>query len=537
MRTIHGRMRFVAVAPMLALVVLAGGGWREARGAPVPGDTLVIGTSVELKTLDQGAGSIPEITVGENIFETLLTRKLDGSIAPHLSPDWQVSADARTWTFRLRRGIRFHDGEPFNAEAVKFSVEWIRDPKVFTQFKGYWSDLERTDIIDDYTIRFQFKRPYPVLAQLLPWHLPILPPRYVNGHRDTWGRRPVGTGPYKFVEWIPNDKIVLEANTEYWGGPPPFKRLVFRPIPDETARTAALLSGEVQIVGPLNLDQVDRVAATNGIHVVWTDSLLRERLQVRWDSKPFDDIRVRQAVAYAINRTGIIKNVLGGHARAIYGPVVRSEWGFDPTLADPYPYNPAKAKQLLAEAGHANGLEVEYAYVPGLTPKSEETAQAIASDLAAVGIKLKLSPSEWGKFASLQTEHRMTPLSQTFWQGGGTFHAWQVFHVLLHCKVSSALWNPKNPQPYWCDPKVDELADQATELAAADPDKAKQLLAKAQQMTARDVYQVWLWQFREPWGMSDKVEFRPMASGDVRIFHQARPLLKSQPTSGQAGPI
>ncbi len=435
MRTICGRMRLVAAASLCCLVLLAAAGRRESTGAPAPGGTLVIGTSVELKTLDQGAGSIPEITVGENIFETLLTRKVDGSVAPNLSPEWQISPDAKTWTFRLRRGVRFHDGEPFNAEAVRFSVDWIRDPKVFTQFKGYWSELERTDIVDEYTVRFQFKRPYPILAQLLPWHLPILPPKYVSEHRDSWGRRPIGTGPYKFVEWIPNDRIVLEANTQYWGGPPPFRRLVFRPIPDETARTAALLSGEVQIVGPLSLDQADKVAATKGVRVTWTDSLLRERLQVRWDRKPFDDLRVRQAVAYAINRTAVIKNVLGGHARAIYGPAVRSEWGFDPKLADPYPYNPAKAKQLLAEAGYANGLEAEYVYVPGISPKSDETAQAIASDLAAAGIRLKLLPTEWGKFVSLQSGHQMTPLSQTFWQGGGTFHVWQVFHVLLHCKV------------------------------------------------------------------------------------------------------
>ena len=536
MRTLQHRMGPVAVASLLALAILNGGGRPEAWGAATPGDTLVIGMSVELKTLDQGAGSIPEITVGENVFETLLTRKLDGTIEPNLSPEWQVSADAKIWTFHLRRGVRFHDGEPFNADAVKFSVDWIRDPKVFTQFKGYWADLDRTEVADTYTVKFHFKRPYPVLAQLLPWHLPILPPKYVSEHRDTWGRRPIGTGPYKFVEWIPNDKIVLEANPDYWAGPPPFKRVVFRPIPDETARTAALLSGEVQIVGPVSLDQVSKVAAAKGIHVAWTDSLLRERLQVRWDRKPLDDIRVRQAVAYAINRTGIIKNVLGGQARAIYGPVVRLEWGFDPKLADPYPYNPSKAKQLLADAGYPNGFEVDYAYVPGISPKSEETAQAIANNLAAVGIKLNLLPTEWGKFAQLQKDHKMTPLSQTFWQGGGTFHAWHVFHILLHCKVSSALWNPKTPQPYWCDPKVDEMADQATELAVADPDKAKQLLARAQETAAQDVYQVWLWQYREPWGVTDKVDFHPAPSSDVRVFQQARPLLKSRPTSGPADP-
>ncbi len=531
------RPRLTVLGLLLALVVVTP--WRApyaAAAAGAPLDTLVIGMNVEVKTLDQGAGSIPEITMGENIFETLLTRNLDGTVGPNLSPDWQVSADARIWTFHLRRGVRFHNGEPFNAGAVKFSVDWIRDPKVLTQFKAYYADLDRIEIVDEYTVRFHFKRAFPLLAQLLPWHLPILPPKYVSEHRDTWGRRPVGTGPYKFVEWIPNERIVMDANAEYWGGRPLFKRLVFRPIPDETARTAALLSREVQIVGPLSLDQAPMVAGAKGVRVAWSDSLLRERIQVRWDKKPFDDIRVRQAVAYAVNRTGIIKNILGGQARAIYGPIVRSEWGFSPKLNDPYPYNPARARQLLAEAGYPNGLEVDYAYAIGITPKNAETAQAIASDLAAVGIRLKLLPTEWGKFIQLQTSHMMTPLSQSMWQGGGTFHAWHAFHVLLHCKVSSDLWNPKKPQPYWCDPRVDDLADQASELVMADPQKALRLFADAQEMAARDVYQVWLWQYREPWGVSARVEFHPAPSSDIRIFQQARPAHTSRVHPTGVGP-
>lgn len=517
------RPRLAVPALLFALVLLATAGVWQVRAAPAAKDTLIIGTSSELTTLDQGAGSIPEITVGENIFETLANRKLDGTVEPNLATRWEVSPDARTWTFYLRKGVKFHNGEPFNAEAVKFSVEWIRDPKVFTQFKGYWSLLDRVDLVDDSTVRFYFTKSYPLLAQVLPWHLPILPPKYVSENRTSWGRKPIGTGPYKFVEWVPNVRIVMEANMDYWGGPPPFKKLIFRPIPEETARTAALLSGEVDIVGPLNLDQAAMVAATKGVRVEWTDTLARERIQIRWDKKPFDDIRVRQAIAHAINRDPIIKSILGGRAVPVYGPVVKLEWGFDPNLKDPYPYNPARARQLLAEAGYPNGLEADYAYVPGMTAKNAEAAQAIASDLAAVGIKLNLTPTEWGKFVKMQKEHQAAPLSQTFWKGGGNFHGWHPFQILLHCKVSSALWNPKTPQPYWCDPKVDALHEEATQVLVTDPARARQLWAQAQELAAKLVHQLWLWQYKEPWGASDKIVFKPAPSSDIRVFHQARP--------------
>lgn len=531
MRTRLAQIRVRSVLAFLAipalLLVTANGGQPEPRQpqrvalqsqAPAavrkPEGTVVIGMRAELSTLDQGAGSVPEITVGENIFETLVYRNFDGSVRPHLAERWTVSPDGLTYTFYLRKGVKFHNGEPFNAEAVRFSLEWIRDPSVFTQFKGYWTDTKSIEIVDDYTIKFHLKQPSPLLISLMPWHLAILPPKYVSENRKTWGRKPVGTGPYKFVEWVSNERIVMEANMDYWQGPPPFQKLIFRPIPDETARTAALLSGAVHVVGPLSLDQAPMVARAAGVHVVWTDSLSRERLAIRHDAKPFDDIRVRQAVDHAIDESAIIKNILGGNAADYHSPLVALEWGFDPTLKDSYPYNPARARELLAQAGYPNGLETEFEYVPGITPKNTETAEAIVNYLAAVGIKVKLNAVDYGKFTSKSRTRAMAPLSASFWTGGGNFHGWQPFAILLDCEKSSALWNPK-PR-YWCNPEVDKLVAAAVQaLHGRDEAKAKQLFAQAQKVAADHVYQVWLWQYKEPWGVSSKLNFKPKANNDV----------------------
>lgn len=503
----------VALLISIALLVAPSAPGAQSRK---PEGTVVIGMRAELTTLNQGAGSVPEITVGENIFETLVYRNFDGSVRPHLAERWTVSPDGTTYTFYLKRGVKFHDGEPFNAQAVKFSIEWIRDPKVFTQFKGYWSDTKAIEIVDDYTIKIQFTKPYPILLSLLPWHLAILPPKYVSENRETWGRKPVGTGPYRFVEWIPNERIVMEANMDYWQGPPPFQRLVFRPIPDETARTAALLSGEVHVVGPLSLDQAPMVAKSPGVHVVWSDALVRERLAIRQDVKPFGDPRVRQAIAHAIDKDAIIKNILGGNAVAIHGPLVPLEWGFDPGLKNPYPYNPARAKELLAQAGLPNGFEADFEFAPGITPKNTETAEAIVNYLAAVGIKAKVNAIDYGKFTSKSRTRALAPMNTSFWTGGGNFHGWQTFAILLDCERSSALWNPK-PR-YWCNPEVDKLVAAGVQaLQQKEEPRAKQLFAQAQKLAAEYVYQVFLWQFKEPWGVSDKLNFKPKGNDDVIV--------------------
>ncbi len=507
--------RFLTTLIPAFLLVAASSSHAQSRGKPE--GTVVIGMRAELTTLNQGAGSVPEITVGENIFETLVYRNFDGSVRPHLAERWTVSPDGLTRTFYLRRGVKFHNGEPFNAEAVKFSLEWIRDPKVFSQFKGYWTDIKNIEMVDDYTIKFHFKQPNPLLISLLPWHLAILPPKYVSENRATWGRKPVGTGPYKFVEWVPNERIVMEANMEYWQGPPPFQKLIFRPIPDETARTAALLSGAVHLVGPVSLDQVSMVRAAAGVHVVWADSLQRDRLAIRHDVKPFDDIRVRQAIAHAIDKGAIIRNILGGHAIAMYGPLIGLEWGLDPGLKEPYPYDPARAKTLLAQAGFPNGFEVDFEYAPGITAKNPETAEAIVNYLAAIGIRAKVKAVDYGKYISDSKNRELAPLSVSFWTGGGNFHGWQPFAILLDCEKSSALWNPK--PKYWCNPEVDKLVAAAVQaLHRGDEAKAKQLFAQAQKLAADYVYQVWLWQFKVPWGVSDTLKFKPKGNDDLIMY-------------------
>lgn len=496
-------------------------GQQQQVGQEKPEGTLVVGLRAEIATLDQGAGSIPEITVGENIFETLVYRDFDGSVRPHLAERWEISPDGLNYTFFLRKGVKFHNGEPFNAETVKFSVEYIMDPETFTQFKSYWTDVDKIEPLDEHTVLFRLKRPNPLLLPLTPWHLPILPPKYVNENRKTWGRKPVGTGPYKFVEWIPNERIVMEANLDHWQGPPPFEKVVFRPIPDETARTAALLSGEVHVVGPLNLDQAPMIDQAPGVHVVWTDSLSRERLAMRNDVKPFDDIRVRQAVHHAIDRQAIIKSILAGQANPIYGPLVNLEWGFSPDLKDPYPYDPARAKELLAQAGHPNGFETEFEYSPGILPKNDETAEAIVNYLAAVGIKANLKAIDYAKQTEKARKREQVALNTTFWTGGGNFHGWQPFTILLSCDKASALWSPK--PGYWCNREVDKLIEAGGQaLHEKDEAKAKQLYAQAQKLAAEHAYQVWLWQFKEPWGVSDKVQFKPKGNNDIIMsWHQA----------------
>lgn len=392
-----------AVALALGLVLAAAltAAWPAAspRAGAQPKNQVTIGIGAEPLTL-MGSTVVDWTTNAqiENVYDLLFTRDpKTEKILPWLATGYRV-LDDRTWEFTLRQGVRFHDGERFTADAVKFTLEYILDPKNKTHFLPRFKPVDRIDIVNDYTVRIHTSEPMPVLLSYLSLPGPfILAPEYVRkAGIDYASAHPVGTGPYTFKEWVRGERLVLERNPNYWAGAPKIQTVVFQVIPEFSARLAALLSGQIDVmkdVPPQAVDTVDRsgraeVRATVSSRINY---LAFETLH----PGPMQNVKVRQAMTYAVNVDELLKTVLGGQATRICGYVSRFDSGYDPSIKCAG-YDPAKAAQLLTEAGYdPKKLTLSLDTPSGRYPLDKEVSEAIAAQLGKLGITVHVQVNEW----------------------------------------------------------------------------------------------------------------------------------------------
>ncbi|HAG07389.1 MAG TPA: ABC transporter substrate-binding protein, partial [Peptococcaceae bacterium] len=283
-----------------------------------------------------------------NIFENLVRYK-EGSteIEPGLATAWDVSPDGREWTFKLRKGVKFHDGTPFNARAVKFSVERQLPPNR-TDDMPYaaftFGPVERVEAVDDHTVKFILKKPYapfPANLAMCP-AAPIVSPAAVAKHGEDFRVHPVGTGPYRFVAWDRGRQIVLERNPDYWGEPPATQRIVFKFSRDYAARLGELIRGSVDAMDGVNPQDVKKLE-DKGVKVIKEPGMNVNYFAFFCDRPPFDNVKLRRAVSMAIDRQRLAARLYRGSARAANGPLPPFVPGYDPKLK-PLPYNPEKAR-------------------------------------------------------------------------------------------------------------------------------------------------------------------------------------------------
>jgi len=398
---------------LVAICALLGAGLWMSPGTAATSGTLVVGLVAEPTSMDPGQlNDINSMRVLSNVYDTLV-RFTPGTftLIPGLATSWTISPDGLTYTFKLRKGVTYHDATPFDAAAVKFTYDRLLDPNhpyhntgPFPFAAFYYGPIKETQVVDQYTVRFILKQPFsPLLDNLTLNTGRIVSPAAVKKWGKEFASHPVGTGPFKFVSWEKNVRIVLEKNDAYWDGAPKLNRLVFRPLVEEQTRITELLSGGVDFivdVPPDNLAQVKQdprfqVYEQPGPHIWW--------VTLNTKKKPFDDVRVRQAVNYAVNKEAISKDILKGTGSPAAGPIPPAvTWAFSDQVKK-YTYDPAKAKALLAEAGYPNGFNAVF-WIPesGSGMQSPKTmAQAIQADLAAVGIKASIQTYEWGAYLNL----------------------------------------------------------------------------------------------------------------------------------------
>lgn len=392
--------------------VLGGGAAAEGHrlGTRDPA-TLVIGRPLDAISLDPARVTDNESAeIAFQVYDTLVQWEPGtATVTPGLATSWSVDASGEVWTFELRRGVRFHDGTRFDADAVVFSLERQRDPSHpfhrpdFQYWPNVYRNIEQVEKLDDYTVRITIERPYaPFAANMAMFPVSIVSPAAVTEYGDAYGEHPVGTGPWIFERWERGEHLILRRNPAYWGGAPAMERLVFTTIQDPRQRLVALESGAIDIAASILPEELQFVDLHPGLVLHESTANNVSYLAINTTRGPLRDVGVRRAIAHAINKEPIVQLAFQGLATPAEGPLPPRQWGYHRPRAR-HAYDPAEARRLLADA-QARGVftpETELVLYAPSTPRPylpgpDRVARAIQANLADVGIRTRLVLQPFG---------------------------------------------------------------------------------------------------------------------------------------------
>jgi peptide/nickel transport system substrate-binding protein len=461
-----------ALAVLLALAASACDAGRGLHHRRDPG-TLVVARAADVQLLDPArAVDLESIEIGTLLFEGLVRWEPGTTnIEAGLARSWQSSPDSKIWTFHLRPDIVFHDGTPVNAAAVVFSFQRLRDPSHPNYLAGkdanYWRGLlevvRRVTALDEHTVEIHVDRPYaPLLGYLALF--PIVSPTAVTRWGEAFKQNPVGAGPFQFGEWRPGDTLVLRRFERYWGARPVLERLVFRVVADGRQRLVELESGSADIATAILPDEQSFVDLHPDLVLHRAPSNDVTYLAFNLTRPPFDQLSVRRAIAYAVNKTPIVKLAFQGRAHPAESPLPPAQWGYYEPAEPPYPFDPERARGLLqtAAAGHLIDLDATYAFYASSTPRPymtspERVARFLQAALANVGIKTELRMQPYAEhIASVRSaEHDLA----LFGWLGDTGDPDNFLYVLFHS--DNATLGSAHNIAFLRDPVIDQLLIQA----------------------------------------------------------------------------
>lgn len=434
-------------------------------------------------------------------------------VEPGLAESWDVSPDGLTYTFHLRKGVTYQDGTPFNAPNYVKTIKRLLDKQdpdsIFNTgpVEGYidftYDQVASYTASDDNTVVFKLKEPVaPFLTSLAMVWNGVVSPTAVTKYGKDFRNHPVGTGPFIFKEDRQGDQIVLDANPNYWGGKPKVDHLVFKIIPDAQAALLAIKRGDVHILADVNAQTIPAVRSDANLVILNQPGLAISGIGLPFDTKPFSDKRVRQALNYAIDRNALDKSLYQGLAVAMTSPLPPSQWSFDESLKG-YPYDPAKAKQLLAEAGYPNGFEAEllsYNSSRGYNPAGPQLAVAIQGYLQKIGVTAKIRNTEMGSLLSEIRSGKYPGMFTVGWTGDNG----DPDNFLDELFASSKI--PVGNTARYKNPEVDKLLTQAQRIS--DHDKRVELYKQAQKIIMDDA----------PWIFVNSVLQTRVARKEVKGF-------------------
>jgi peptide/nickel transport system substrate-binding protein len=479
---------------------------KPAVAAREPVGTLTIAQGVDAESMD------PYVTTSSaskgmiwTVFDRLVYRDLDLKIQPGLALSWQVVNDT-TWELKLRQGVQFHNGEPFDANAVKFSFARYVDPSIKNGYATLLKPVSEVEVVDASTVRIKTSEPFAELIEVLASYVEMLPPKAAADAAE-FVKKPIGTGPYKFVSWSPNDRFVVEAAGPHWSGEPRMQQVVFRPIPEGTARINELRAGGTDVitnVSPLLLNAVQNQPGIEVSRATAIGSIILIPSFLTTDV--FKKKDVRQALNYAIDKDELIKVVLRGEAVPMSSPSPKGVAGGFVDSLKPYPYDPDRAKSLLREAGFPNGFTVNFKAPNGRYLQDKQVAEAIVGQLEKVGIRAELETIEWSTYVQgivgrkyelfllSQGGVQIGPAAQTNWSSKIKGIAWQGYE----------------------NATVDELIERAAKTM--DAEARRGVYEEMSKTVWDDCPWIFLYHQQDIYGVRDRVKgFKPTSEGSVRL--------------------
>jgi peptide/nickel transport system substrate-binding protein len=465
--------------------------------AVVPKD-LIIGAASEITTgqpfNNGGGGAFGQVF--NSLFDTVTRRDVNYKLEPGLAASWRL-LDNVTWQFKLRPGVKFHNGDPLTAADIKFSIEHTYDPAAKTIFASSFATTSRIDIVDDLTLNIVHKAPDPFMPDKLsirPAY--VVPKKYFESFGDPtgeqFGRKAVGTGPYKFQEAVTGVSFKLVKNPEYWRGPVEADSITVLVRPDNASRIAALKTGEVNFIGAVPYDAIDDLNAHPATKVVAVPDTGQSMYIMNAKVPPLDNKLIRQALSLSIDREGLNKTLYKGLGVIATGPVMPFEFGFDPTLPK-LAYDPARAKTLMQQAGYA-GQEIALEYNPTTQLLLD---QALAEAWKAVGFNIKL--------VSMDAATRARKI-QTLTFLGITSATFRSFYA----DPDGVIWRTLQPGGslrYWTNAEFDRLGLEQ----ASSTDQALRLrnIRRMVQLMLEETVWLSLWEEKQMWGLSRKIDWVP----------------------------
>lgn len=466
-------------------------------GEPVAGAEIVVAIGSEPSTLDphlRDDGG--ERAINDNIYERLLDRDADGNLVPKLAADLPIQVDEVTWELTIRDGVQFHNGNPLDAAAVAASFERLISLGADSEQSGFFETIDRVEATGDMTVRVVTKVPDPVLPSRLYWFKVIDASVVGPGFEES----PVGTGPYEFVSWDRGSSVVLKANAGYWGGAPSISEVTFRFIEEAGTRLAGLISGEFDLI--TNLSPEDAEQAPNAVSVLGLEHPI---FILNTFSGVTADVRVRQALNYAIDKDALAQALFGGRAQVDQCQILSpSIFGFNSDL-QPYSYDPDKARALIAEAG-AEGAEIQVVGEAGRWLKDRELIEAVANYWEEAGLSPKVEIYEFGEYLNRLFD-RETRAAAIFVSSSNDL-----------LDPTRQLGNYYSPDGIGSSNKDEEMRDWVSQGASeTDVAAREQLYHNATERACNDAYFAFLLNVEDTYGMSERLVWSPRVDGSVRV--------------------
>ncbi len=486
--------RIVSLIGAVWLLMIAAGLQQPPTAVAAAPAKVIVGLNSDVRNFDP-INTLDTTTdrVITHIYEYLFTRDRDMKLAPLLAESAR-GLDDLTWEIKLRKNVKFSDGESFDAETVRANIEYVVKKENNAARRVRIDLVKSATVVDEHTVRITTEKPFPTLLEGLT-EIYMAPARAIKEGPKSLTEKPIGTGPYKLQEWKREQSITLVRNDNYWGPKPQIPTVEVRIIPDVSARVSALLAGEVHLipdVPPQSMDQVNKSGTAETRSVAG-----RRVIFVAFNTMqpgPLQDIRVRQAINHAVDVDKIIRTVMEGNAKRMVGPLPVLNRHLDPKLK-PYAVDVAKAKALLQQAGYT-GAPITFHTPNGRYLKDKEAAQAIAEQLTQAGLNVKLQVDEWGTMLDLVKSGKVDGMY--FWGRSDTTLDGSMMRDWFH---TGSTWVT------YSDKKIDAAIEKA--LPVVNPERRRQAFSELQAEIQEQAPWIFLWSQFDIYGVNKQLRWEP----------------------------